>query len=399
MASDSWLLPSRYQLIKSLGSGACGSVFECKDTTRDELVAVKRLNHLFHRHAIDCKRILRELAILTRMDCDSVVRVRDIVIPGDRTSFSELYIVEEIGDTDLKQLLRADMVLKEEKISTLLYNLLIGLKYIHSAGVYHRDLKPDNILVNRNCGVKICDFNLARAVGEDPTVEHSRETVATRFKLNMTMHVVMRWYRAPELILMERGYTEAIDMWSVGCIYAELLQLADGSLRRSQRGPLFPGVSSCPLSPVRKRAKTEEHKETKTNDQLELIFNVIGTPSEEDIAALRNQDARKYVQSFPQMAGESLASRFPKAGPQEIDILRKMLIFSAKDRIGVEKALQHPLLASIRDPSREKVAPNKIALEFERDCDPSTGVLTEAQLRRNFLLEMERLHQGSHGGA
>ncbi|CAE7391602.1 MPK7, partial [Symbiodinium natans] len=195
------------------------------------------------------------------------VQIYDIVAPSNIHTFDELYMVMEICDSDLKKLCRTDVTLTPLHINTLLYNLLVGLKYLHSAGIYHRDLKPANCLVNQDCSVKICDFGLSRAIeaAEQPHLhalpntprgEGDHDAVpgvphTQRLKRNLTGHVVTRWYRAPELILLQENYTEAIDIWSVGCIYAELLGMLEGT-RTQDRGPLFPGSSCFPLSPDHK---------------------------------------------------------------------------------------------------------------------------------------------------
>ncbi|CAE7712761.1 MPK7 [Symbiodinium sp. CCMP2456] len=196
-------------------------------------------------------------------------------------------MVMEICDSDLKKLCRTDVTLTPLHINTLLYNLLVGLKYLHSAGIYHRDLKPANCLVNQDCSVKICDFGLSRAIeaaeqphlhapGDPshgatgllavPGVPHTQ-----RLKRNLTGHVVTRWYRAPELILLQENYTEAIDIWSVGCIYAELLGMLEGT-RTQDRGPLFPGSSCFPLSPDHKH-KTD-YKYHTPGAQLAVLLHL-----------------------------------------------------------------------------------------------------------------------------
>ena len=144
----------------------CGS----NNSNQDRDVAIKRVKHLFD-DLIDCKRILRELAILNWLSHPHIVQIYDIVEPPSLKSFDELYIVMEICDSDLKKLVRTDVTLTPLHINTLLYNLLVGLKYLHSAGIYHRDLKPANCLANQDCSVKICDFGLSRAVGEAPVLE------------------------------------------------------------------------------------------------------------------------------------------------------------------------------------------------------------------------------------
>jgi mitogen-activated protein kinase 1/3 len=402
--SNGWTLPDHYEVIKNIGKGSYGSVAECYDKKKEITVAAKQLKGLFE-DLVDCKRILREMAILTRLDSDSVVRVHDIVIPESIDSFKELYIVLELCDSDMKKLVRTDVLLSDDHTTTLLYGLLVGLKYIHSAGVFHRDLKPANCLVNQNCEVKICDFGLARAVaGEGVLADDEEEDVAAesevgpggpviaptlRKKRAMTAHVVTRWYRAPELILMQKGYTEAIDIWSVGCIYAELLQLQDDRIRLSDRGPLFPGGSCFPLSPERRQGTRAKSKGE--NDQLEMIFRVLGTPTEEEVAKVEREDAKKYLRnSFPARAGEGLRSRFPKADEQAMDLLSNMLRFLPTERFTVNQALDHPLLGSVRDKSREKTAAGPVMLAFESEGN-AKGEMTQDQLRRFFGQEMERL--------
>lgn len=439
-AADGWRLPSRYTVKKSIGKGSYGSVSECWDEERQMLVAAKQMKGLFD-DLVDCKRILRELAILAKLSNDSVVRVHDLVVPEPISTFTELYIVLEICDSDMKKLIRTDVMLTPLHISTLLFNLLVGLKYIHSAGVFHRDLKPANVLVNQDCSVKICDFGLARAMGGDgsssggevplqaeqridaslgsrevtylemrqahlsdnwteaqmedhwaslPLREADEATLIAqplvpatlRRKRNMTQHVVTRWYRAPELILLQHGYTEAIDIWSVGCIYAELLQMQEQAIRFSDRGPLFPGSSCFPLSPERRR--TAGQKKRGHNDQLEMIFSVMGTPTEEEVGKLENDDARRYVRGFEESRGSGVTARFPNVAAEALDLLNSMLRFSPKDRCRVQMALEHPTLAQVRDPALEKTADKYVRLDWEKP------EMDEAELRSTFDVELSK---------
>jgi mitogen-activated protein kinase 1/3 len=308
----------------------------------------------------------------------------------------------------MKKLIRTDVMLGPAHINTLLYNLLVGLKYIHSAGVYHRDLKPANCLVNQDCSVKICDFGLARAVGRTRGLEALRRcdvdgsygvdtedadgvpipggpvvpSTLTK-KRQMTAHVVTRWYRAPELILLQHGYTEAIDIWSIGCIFAELMQMQEEAIRFTDRGPLFPGSSCFPLSPDRRRSANG--KKRGKNDQLEMIFSVIGTPAEADIDCLEKEDAKRYVRSFPSEKGEGIAERYPSVSAEALDLLRKMLTFSPKERCTVAQALAHPLLASVREPVRERTAEAYVDLGFDDEGD-----ITEEDLRSFFGSELRK---------
>lgn len=406
-ATDGWRLPSNYEVKKSIGKGSYGSVSECYDSEKKRSVAAKQLKGLFD-DLVDCKRILRELAILVKLNCDCVVGVHDIVVPDDIMVFNEIYIVLEICDSDMKKLIRTDVMLTAQHINTLIYNLLVGVKYIHSAGVYHRDLKPANCLVNQDCTVKICDFGLARAMagdvektahlaaeetdiyngdGEEDGVANPNVAVVPstlRRKRNMTQHVVTRWYRAPELILLQHGYTEAIDVWSCGCIFAELLQLQEEAIRYSDRGPLFPGSSCYPLSPDRRKAG--QRSKRGKNDQLEMIFSVIGTPSADAVAVLENEDARKYVRSFPVSSGSGVGARFPNVSAEAKDLLGRMLRFSTQERPTIVQALEHPVLADVRHAESETTAPGFVRLDFEK----GDGEMSEAELRTCFGEELQK---------
>jgi serine/threonine protein kinase len=136
--------------------------------------------------------------------------------PSSCSEKDELYVISELFDTDLHRIIQSPQPLGDAHFKHFLYQLLRGLRFSHAYGIVHRDLKPANLLVTKNCDLVISDFGLARQMPEGP----------------MTEHVVTRWYRAPELMLSADGnYTQAVDVWSVGCVLAELLG----------RSPLFAG--------------------------------------------------------------------------------------------------------------------------------------------------------------
>jgi len=399
---DSWKIPKKYKVCKLIGSGSYGSVCEAEDHESNEAVAIKRCKHLFE-DLVDCKRILREISILSKLDHNNVVKILDIVAPANLNTFDEIYIVMELADSDLKKLCKQDVTLSTLHINTLLYNLLVGLKYIHSAGIYHRDLKPANCFVNQDCTVKIGDFGLARAIGgeqlhlephphtprdsEDdqgkvvPQVPHT-----ARLKKNLTRHVVTRWYRAPELILLQENYTEAIDVWSVGCIYAELLGMLEGT-HVMDRGPLFPGSSCFPLSPDNRHKRDSKFHAEGKSDMLNKIFTIIGTPADAEIERLDKSQSKQYLRCFSKREGSGLRTRFPHVEADSVDILEKMLKFDPVNRVSVSAALEHHLFTDIRDVYKETTAPGLVVLEFEKERD-----LTESRLRELFYSEIRKYH-------
>lgn len=215
----------RYSMVRLIGSGAYGVVISASDANKDKNVAIKMVPKAFSDE-IDAKRILREIKLLKHFQHENIVSLIDMMPPNvaHLEDFNDVYIVTDLMETDLHRIIYSKQKLSTDHVQYFIYQVLRGLKYIHSCKVLHRDLKPSNLLVNSNCDLKICDFGLARGV--DFSTEDGRaETML------LTEYVVTRWYRAPEIMLACHEYSYPIDVWSVGCIFAELIL----------RKPLFPG--------------------------------------------------------------------------------------------------------------------------------------------------------------
>jgi len=331
---------AKYAPIKPIGKGAYGVVCSAKNLETTEKIAIKKIGNAFE-NAVDAKRTLREIKLLRHLNHENIIAIKDILKPPSKEDFSDVYIVYELMDTDLHQIIRSSQPLSDDHCQYFVYQLLRGLKYIHSANVLHRDLKPSNLLLNANCDLKICDFGLARTTSE-------REY--------MTEYVVTRWYRAPELLLSCAEYTAAIDVWSVGCIFAELLG----------RKPLFPG-------------KDYVH-------QLNLITKVIGSPDEEDLRFINSEKARRYIRSLPKCERVNLHKLYPHCNPLAVDLIDRMLVFDPYKRLTVEEALDHPYLASLHDLADEPAAEQPFVFEFEADN------ITEHNVRDLVYEEMLHFH-------
>jgi len=391
-------LPERYAVQQAIGRGSYGSVWEALDRKSGRLVAVKKVTRLF-RDPVDCKRILREIAIMSKLNHPNVIRLLDLPPVADVGSFDDLFIIMELCDCDMGKLVRSNVSLAQVHVQTLFYNMLVGLKYLHSAGIYHRDLKPANCLVNKDCSVKICDFGLACAVGElaPPSMDECQEDdeSAPRLRRAMTNHVATRWYRAPELILLQNHYTEAVDVWSVGCIFAELLGMLEG-VALEDRGPFFPGASCFPLSPDAAHATDFMFHTRENHDQLNVIFNILGTPCASDAAWIQREDAKRYLSCFKARGGQRFEDRFDHASKADIDILEATLHFNPQRRATVDGLLESEVFGEIREPWRETVAPGPIQLDFE------TGpALDELRFRSNFVKVIKNLRKtnSTSGGA
>lgn len=418
-----WEIGDDYEIVKIVGKGSYGDVAEAIHKPTKRKVAIKRIYRVFE-DLVDCKRIVREIAILRRMKHPNVVGLFDIVEPRDIAAFDTLYLVMEYCQSDAKKLVKSATHLQMPHIQVLMYNLMCGLKYIHSAEVIHRDLKPANILLNEDCTVKICDFGLARSVAGvettfkikpsetpatadapkpvDKTVPKSpekpedqkkkeihKQLVRTKdarknMKRELTGHVVTRWYRAPELILLEKDYGPAIDIWSVGCIFAELMSMMkEHAPTYLDRKPLFPGSSCFPLSPDHKAEKKHGFPHSST-DQLNVIFDIIGTPNEEEKSFVTDAKALEYLKTFTPRPRVDFRELYPAASKEAIDLINKMLLFNPYFRITVAEVLAHPFFEGVRDKAKEITTSEPIILSFEKEGDLDAG-----RLRELFVEEIE----------
>ncbi|CAL5415975.1 unnamed protein product [Camellia sinensis] len=334
----------RYRIEEVIGKGSYGVVCSAYDSHLGEKVAIKKINDIFE-HVSDATRILREIKLLRLLRHPDIVEIKHILLPPSRREFKDIYVVFELMESDLHQVIKANDDLTPEHYQFFLYQLLRGLKYIHTANVFHRDLKPKNILANADCKLKICDFGLARvAFNDTPTAIFWTDYVATR------------WYRAPELCgSFFSKYTPAIDIWSIGCIFAELLT----------GKPLFPG-------------KNVVH-------QLDLMTDLLGIPSPESIARIRNEKARRYLSSMRRKRPIPFCQKFPNADPRALCLLEKMLAFDPKDRPSAEEALADPYFKNLARVERESSAQPVTKMEFDFERRRVTKEDVREQIYREIL--------------
>ncbi|OWK13365.1 MAPK13, partial [Cervus elaphus hippelaphus] len=272
------------------------------DKRSGEKVAIKKLSRPFQSE-IFAKRAYRELLLLKHMQHENVIGLLDVFTPASSLrNFHDFYLVMPFMQTDLQKIM--GMEFSEDKIQYLVYQMLKGLKYIHSAGVVHR----------------ILDFGLARHTD-----------------VEMTGYVVTRWYRAPEVILSWMRYNQTVDIWSVGCIMAEMLT----------GKTLFKGKDYL--------------------DQLTQILKVTGVPGAEFVQKLNDKAAKSYIQSLPQSPKKDFSQLFPRASPQATDLLEKMLELDVDKRLTASQALAHPFFEPFRDPEEETEAQQPLDDPLERE--------------------------------
>ncbi|KAK6909044.1 hypothetical protein I203_103054 [Kwoniella mangroviensis CBS 8507] len=306
-----------YHVLDVIGEGAYGVVASAVHRPSGTKVAIKKIAPF--DHAMFALRTLRELKLLKYFAeegvSENIISVLDIIRPASYESFKEVYLVQELLETDLHRVIRTQD-LSDDHCQYFLYQTCRALKALHSAEIIHRYLKPSNLLLNANCDLKVCDFGLAR----------STQTATPDSQGFMTEYVATRWYRAPEVMLSFRMYTKSIDVWSVGCILAEMLS----------GKPLFPG-------------RDYHH-------QLSLILDVLGTPTFEEFSAITSKRSKEYVRTLPFRKRRTFESLYPNASPLAIDFLSKTLTFDPRKRFTVEQCLSHPYLDAYHDPDDEPSA-------------------------------------------
>jgi mitogen-activated protein kinase 1/3 len=327
VSGASFEVPKKYKVLKVLGIGAYGIACSCLDTSRDVKVAIKKCRDVF-RDVEDGKRVLREIAMMRFFNHENLLPIIDILPPlKGFQEFRDVYVVTPLMDVDMNVVLRSRQVLEENHMQYFVYQILRGLKYLHSAKVAHRDLKPANLVTNISCELKIIDFGLSRSVN----VPFSE----------LTDYVITRWYRPPELLLENTSYTTEVDIWSVGCIFAEFYN----------RKPLFPGKN--------------------TIDQLKMICTAIGKPPADIV---EHPSALQKLKDMPN-GTMNLEQLVPKlTNSTGIDFLKKMLVLDPRKRPSAEEMLKHPFLAHLHDPNDEPVCTMSFEWPYEAVTFDAAGL-------------------------
>lgn len=289
----------KYSRIEKLGEGTYGIVYKCKNKDNQELVAVKKIKLENEDEGIPSTAI-REISILKQLKHPNIVSLLDL-IHGEK----KLHMIFEFLDYDLKKYLdQNNGPLHPNLVKSYLYQMLDGIAYCHSKRILHRDLKPQNLLIDRNGHIKLADFGLARAFGIP---------IKT-----LTHEILTLWYRAPEILLGQREYSTPVDIWSVGCIFYEMAHRS--KIFFILKEPLFTGDSEI--------------------DQIFKIFQMYGTPNEKiwpGYTKLPN-----YKMKFPQFKYKGLQSYCSNLDENGLDLLSRMIVYDPYKRISAKQALNHP---------------------------------------------------------
>lgn len=293
-------IADRFTKFEIIGSGAYGVVFRARDRRDQSVVALKKVklnNNDTDEDGVPSSS-LREIGLLKDLKHPNVLRLLDVQI-----SNTSLYLVFEHLDLDLKKLLDKNRSgLPQQLVKSYMLQLLQGLAYCHARRILHRDLKLQNLLVDRKGSIKLADFGLARSIGL-PIRTYTHE-------------VVTLWYRSPELLLKTTHYGPSVDLWSLGCIFAEM----------QTNKVLFPGDSEI--------------------DQIYRIFRTLGTPDDTNWPRFKEMPAYRH---FPKFKGRGVESYIGAKDADAVDLLSKFLTYDPDNRISAKQALDHPYLAGASD--------------------------------------------------
>ena len=361
-------IDEKYEFIKQIGLGSFSAVCSCYDRKDNRNVAIKKVTNAFD-DLEDARHILREIKILSFFDHDNIVTLLDVPKPDNKLTYNDVYVITDLMETDLHRVIYSRQELTDEHIQYFIYQILRGTLYFHSAKVIHRDLKPANILANKNCDLKICDFGLDHGKIKDDDksvqnlidnpslpIEYSNSIIYEDSKRELNDRNISRWYRAPEAILSPENYGKPVDIWSIGCILAELLG----------RQPLFPADNNL--------------------DELQKIISVLGSPSDNDLDFITDQKIKTFVSRLAKRTKQSFNLMFSNANPVALDLLGKMLTFSPKKRYTVEQCISHPYFEGLHDPEQEPTADSTFDFSFDKDS------LSKEKLRNMIYEQSMRFH-------
>ena len=402
----------RYKLQKAIGSGSFATVFAATDTVNNETVAIKNMSTMLLNNR-DIKRALREIIALHLLkQHPNIVQLKRVCRLSNNKY--KLCLVMEHMDTDLYRIIHSDQHFTHDHIKLFMYQILSAVAYMHSINIIHRDLTLRNILINQDCLIKLADFGMCRYIGNmdnnsidlinktqdtaqaqvtqdtteviqdifkikqdisqgiqavpnsiqdmpqvsQMTTSKGSPTTSKKHKRTFTNHVVTRYYRAPEIVLLTNSQTTAVDMWSVGCIFFEMMQmLPESNCTFQERQELFKSDTCFPLSNCCCRTtvndvcicENQELNYTRETDHLNVVCDILGTPNKTRLDWIDNPMSKNYILNLqakqPNLNLQSNLRTF--MGTDAIDLLDKLLQFDPTKRISAVEALNHPYLKSM----------------------------------------------------
>lgn len=314
-----------YEFLGKLGEGTFGEVYKARSKRHGSIVALKKI--LIHNEKDGFPiTALREIKLLKMLSHPNILQLQEMAIERSKgRKKPSMYMVTPYMEHDLSGLLENPNVhFTEPQIKCYMLQLLEGVRYLHGNSILHRDMKAANLLINNKGILQIADFGLARPYDEPPPQPGKGGGEAKR---EYTTLVVTRWYRPPELLLQLRRYTTAIDMWGVGCVFGEMFK----------GKPILAGNSDL--------------------NQAQLIFNLVGSPTEENMPGWSSLPGCEGVKNFGSKPG-NLSEVFKEQGPAAISLLSELLKLDWRKRINAIDALKHPYFSNPPLPARPGELPH-----------------------------------------
>ena len=289
----------RFEILEEIDEGAFGIVLMARNKENKEIVAIKKIKEKFKKWE-DCMN-LKEISSLRKLKHPNIIKLKEVF-----KLENELFLVFEYCEKNLFKFYTENFKNKKKKmpelkIKKIIYQITKALSYMHKKGYFHRDMKPENLLINSSENIKIADFGLAREIRSSPPY---------------TDYVSTRWYRAPEILLKSVNYNSPVDIFALGCIMAELYM----------QEPLFKGNSEL--------------------DQMNKICSILGTPNKNWIEGYKLAGQMGFI--FPEFKKKNL-NEFLNASEEGIDLLKNMLTFESSKRISATKMLSHSFFDEVRD--------------------------------------------------
>lgn len=287
-----------YQKLEKIGEGTYGVVYKAKEKKTGRIVALKKIRLNDENEGVPATTI-REVSLLRALKHSTIVNLETVLYKQNK-----MYLAMEYLDFDLRKYIdgvrKSNKTIPDHVLRFFIQQIVTAVDYCHSRAILHRDIKPQNILVGHDLRLKLADFGLGRSVG-----------IPLR---TYTHDIITLWYRPPELLLGAKYYSEAVDVWSVAAIIAELVLLV----------PIFQGDSEV--------------------DQIYKIFKVLGTPNEKLWPGVL--ELLSFHQELPQWTGIDLRNIL-KVNNELISMLEKMLVYNPTDRLSAKRALKHEYLRGL----------------------------------------------------
>jgi len=298
MSAATYPTQDDYIKLEKLGEGTYGVVYKARHRKTNKVVAMKKIRLESEEEGVPSTAI-REISLLKEVQHPNVVALLDVLMQE-----SKLYLVFEYLTMDLKKYMDSlpkGTMMDPKLVQTYMYQMTKGILFCHQRRILHRDLKPQNLLIDQQGAIKLADFGLARAFGIPVRV--------------YTHEVVTLWYRAPEVLLGSPRYSTPVDVWSLGCIFAEM----------ASKRALFHGDSEI--------------------DQLFRIFRILSTPTEESWPGVSSLP--DFKPNFPSWKTNNLPTEAKNLDESGIDLLQKTLIYDPAKRISAKAMLNHPYFSTL----------------------------------------------------